>query len=336
MAIDFPNSPTTGDTYTAGGRTWQWDGTVWASYGNYPDPTVLKIDTGTNRVGINNTSPTTALDVTGDLTVSGTITGGSISGAGMTVSSSAPSSPSAGEMWYNDTTGRTFVYYNDGSSQQWVEFGVPPEGSTIALASYADAAARTTAIPSPTEADLSYLQDTNSVEVYDGSAWTAVGAGGLVHISRTTIGTAVSSVAITNCFSADYDSYLMVIQGGAGSTNISLQAVIGGTASGYRWAGWYSEFLNSVLAAQRGAGIAYFPVGKASTAGINGRVVINSPFLNEYTTYISEYHIILTSGDTSYIAGYGPDSSSDTDITISTNTGTITGGTIDIYGYAKA
>jgi len=73
MAIDFPNSPTTGDTYTAGGRTWQWDGTVWASYGNYPDPTVLKIDTGTNRVGINNTSPTTALDVTGDLTVSGKI-----------------------------------------------------------------------------------------------------------------------------------------------------------------------------------------------------------------------------------------------------------------------
>ena len=73
MAIDFPNSPTTGDTYTAGGRTWQWDGTVWAAYGNYPDPTVLKIDTGTNRVGINNTSPTTALDVTGDLTVSGKV-----------------------------------------------------------------------------------------------------------------------------------------------------------------------------------------------------------------------------------------------------------------------
>jgi hypothetical protein len=81
MAIDFPNSPTTGDTYTAGGRTWQWDGTVWAAYGNYPDPTVLKIDTGTNRVGINNTSPTTALDVTGDLTVSGDLeVTGTISG----------------------------------------------------------------------------------------------------------------------------------------------------------------------------------------------------------------------------------------------------------------
>jgi len=180
MAIDFPNSPTTGDTYTAGGRTWQWDGTVWAAYGNYPDPTVLKIDTGTNRVGINNTSPTTALDVTGDLTVSGTISGGSISGAGMTVSSTAPSSPSEGEMWYNEVSGRTFVYYDDGSSQQWVEFGVPPNGSKIALASYADSSARTTAIPSPSEADLSYLQDTNSVEVYDGSSWAAIGGGGKI------------------------------------------------------------------------------------------------------------------------------------------------------------
>lgn len=192
MAIDFPNSPTTGDTYTAGGRTWQWDGTVWAAYGNYPDPTVLKIDTGTNRVGINNTSPTTALDVTGDLTVSGNISGGSITGAGMTVSSTAPSSPSEGEMWYNEVSGRTFVYYDDGSSQQWVEFGVPPNGSKIALASYADSAARTTALPSPSEADLSYLQDTNSVEVYDGSAWAAVSGAGGTYVDYS------SSVTFTN------------------------------------------------------------------------------------------------------------------------------------------
>ena len=31
MAIDFPNSPTQGDTYTVGGRSWTWNGTVWAS-----------------------------------------------------------------------------------------------------------------------------------------------------------------------------------------------------------------------------------------------------------------------------------------------------------------
>lgn len=29
MPIDFPNSPTTGDTYTVGNKTWFWNGTSW-------------------------------------------------------------------------------------------------------------------------------------------------------------------------------------------------------------------------------------------------------------------------------------------------------------------
>lgn len=28
-ALDFPNSPSVNDTYSAGGRTWTWDGTTW-------------------------------------------------------------------------------------------------------------------------------------------------------------------------------------------------------------------------------------------------------------------------------------------------------------------
>lgn len=36
MAIDFPNSPTAGDLYTAGGKTWQWNSTFWAAYGTSP------------------------------------------------------------------------------------------------------------------------------------------------------------------------------------------------------------------------------------------------------------------------------------------------------------
>lgn len=36
MAIDFPNTPTIGQTFTADARTWTWNGTSWklTSYGN--------------------------------------------------------------------------------------------------------------------------------------------------------------------------------------------------------------------------------------------------------------------------------------------------------------
>ena len=40
---------------------------------------------------------------------------------------------------------------------------------------FADAAARTSAITSPQEGQMSYLKDTNSTEYYSGSAWVAVG-----------------------------------------------------------------------------------------------------------------------------------------------------------------
>lgn len=32
MAIDFPSSPSVGDTYTSGGRTFRWNGTTWDNY----------------------------------------------------------------------------------------------------------------------------------------------------------------------------------------------------------------------------------------------------------------------------------------------------------------
>ncbi len=78
MAIDFPNSPSTGDIHTVSGKQWQWDSEKWTAYGVSLNPGVLKVDSGNSRVGINQTTPTVALDVTGsaritgDLTVSGT------------------------------------------------------------------------------------------------------------------------------------------------------------------------------------------------------------------------------------------------------------------------
>jgi hypothetical protein len=39
------------------------------------------------------------------------------------ISDGVPSGPVAGDLWFESDTGRTFVYYADGSSNQWVEVG---------------------------------------------------------------------------------------------------------------------------------------------------------------------------------------------------------------------
>ena len=44
-------------------------------------------------------------------------------GASLTVSDTAPSSPEAGNLWFESDTGNTLVYYTDANTSQWVEIG---------------------------------------------------------------------------------------------------------------------------------------------------------------------------------------------------------------------
>ena len=63
---------------------------------------------------------------------------GASSGANVSVSSSAPSSPSAGDLWFDDDALVLYVYYADGSSNQWVQTNpssVDPSGFDGAFSS---------------------------------------------------------------------------------------------------------------------------------------------------------------------------------------------------------
>jgi len=261
------------------------------------------------------------------------------SNKGAVISSAAPPSPAAGDIWYDSDDGRAYVYYDDGSSQQWVEFGAPPSGSTIALASYADSAARTTAIPSPTEADLSYLQDTNSVEVYDGSAWAAVGYGGLVHISRTTIGSAVSSVTVSGAFSATYDNYRIIVRGVVLSINENVGIQLSGLTSGYKFGGLTATYAPALSANGTASGNKMRFGAVADSAGNIGGMVadVYGPNLASPTSSTSLTHYGHPSvGGLNVYGAVETSSTQHTDFTFLPDSGTMTGGTIDVYGYAKA
>ena len=130
MAINFPDSPSNGDTHVVGDKTWTYNAskTRWTASGLY-------------------------------------------------VSDNAPTNPSAGDQWFNSTDGSLLVYYNDGSSSQWVVVSGPAgsdgaAGASSTPTSYANLAA----FPSSgnTAGDFGFATDTKAVYVWDGVEWDRV------------------------------------------------------------------------------------------------------------------------------------------------------------------
>lgn len=59
--------------------------------------------------------------------------GGGGGGSSVTVSETAPLSPSSGDLWWDSAAGQLLIYYSDSDSSQWVEANSPgtgPQGPT--------------------------------------------------------------------------------------------------------------------------------------------------------------------------------------------------------------
>lgn len=78
MAVNFPDSPSNGDTFVVGSLTYTY------------------------------TASTDVWDASG------------VTSAAIQISDTAPSNPSDGELWHNSSDLKLYIYYNDGSSSQWV------------------------------------------------------------------------------------------------------------------------------------------------------------------------------------------------------------------------
>ena len=104
-AFNFPNSPNTNDVHTENGVSFKWDGTVW------------KRVSGTGAQGATgSTGSQGAAGAQGD-------------NASLDISTGAPSSPDAGDLWFDSDSGVLAAYYNDGNSSQWVEVSTGPIGA---------------------------------------------------------------------------------------------------------------------------------------------------------------------------------------------------------------
>jgi len=202
---------------------------------------------------------------------------------------------------------------------------------------FADSTARTAAFGGTgekvlAEGQYSYLEDTNSTEVYDGSSWVSVGTEpGLVLVSATTIGSAVASVTVSNAFSATYDAYKIIITGGASSAaNPGLRLTLGATATGYAMTVLYSDYNNTPSAAGSSNQSSWLYAGEGSPTTLSMNVELLNPYLTEYTFISGGSH---STGGAGCVGGYLNNTTSYTAFTVTPSTGTLTGGEIRVYGY---
>jgi hypothetical protein len=156
---------------------------------------------------------------------------------------------------------------------------------------------------------------------------------GLCYVSSTTIGTTVSSVTVSSCFSTTYDNYRIVIGGGVTSTGTNMNFQLTGiTGSVYNTAGVFVSFGSATVTGSGGAAAttAIYAPGDANVHAAS--FDITSPFLAVKKGLISNG----VSGSSMYtFSSYINSTTSSTGFTISPATGTITGGTIIVYGYRK-
>ena len=160
-------------------------------------------------------------------------------------------------------------------------------------------------------------------------------ANGLVLVKAQTIGTTVSSVTVTDAFSTTYDNYKISIVGGVGSTNQDFQLKLGATTTGYYWGANYTNYAGTNTPDGQ-INIAYFRAGTYNTNTLGSNMELIAPFLSK-PTLINQFLIDPSvGGRAGVMAGYLANNTSYTDFTLTCGGGTITGGTIYVYGYAKA
>ena len=158
---------------------------------------------------------------------------------------------------------------------------------------------------------------------------------GLWLVKTQAVGTGVSSVTVTDAFSADYDNYRIIVSGGVSSVAAgALNLTLGAAATGYYRAGAFMSYSGgSITGFNNSNATSWNGIFEASTNIIYGVVDLINPFAAKNTVLSSHTSAVRTDGYSLFQGGYLANTTSYTAFTLTASAGTVTGGTICVYGY---
>lgn len=157
---------------------------------------------------------------------------------------------------------------------------------------------------------------------------------GLVYITQATIGSAVASVTVSNCFSSTYDNYRILIVGYNASATVATRFQLSNsTSTTYSTSGWIYQYGGAFSTETATAQTASLIGHSSSTGKTTAIIEVQSPFLSQTSSFTgatasNQYGDDRRSFDSS--------TNSSTGFVFSPNSGTLTGGIITVYGYRKA
>ena len=175
------------------------------------------------------------------------------------------------------------------------------------------------------------VPDFSPGEVLTAAAMDSIG---LWLVKTQTIGTAVSSVTVSDAFDANFDNYKIIIAGGVASGALAgILLTLGSTNTGYYYGGYTMQYTGATLGAAPASNISAFQIGYATPNALSASVELQSPNLAKNTMIQAEGAGAGTTSFAMKFGGYVNNTTQYTAFTITASTGTFTGGTIRVYGY---
>jgi len=200
---------------------------------------------------------------------------------------------------------------------------------------FAGTAARGSAIPTPVEGMYTHINDTDTLEYYNGSGWVDFGVAdlGLVLIKEQTVGSAVSSVNVTSAFNSTYENYRIVVSGvtttSANNLGITFSGSSGTTYKDYIL---YTPFGGATTSETSGSQNKI----KAAIMSASGLLSFSADIFSPNTNSTTSFSSSGSSLTYSFLAqGFDTNVAQHTGFTLTPTGGTLTGGTVYVYGYGE-